>query len=228
MFEDDELVAVDKPAGIASQGGEGLRGQNLVDLARAHFNAPHIAVLHRIDRNVSGVVLIAKTTRMARAMSELVAAGSIERRYEAVVKGHATEPRLISHWLRKDTRDNHVQLLDAPSDADPTSAPRDHKHTLTRMEPVVQLSTLLGVCTIVNAWPITGRSHQIRAQLSAVGLPIVGDPKYGVLAIGVQRPLLHATSVRFDHPLTGKPLLIQAPVPWTRAELTQLKRKPKR
>lgn len=225
LWQDDALIAVDKPAGVASQGGDGLAGNNLVDLARAHFKADHVAVLHRIDRNVSGIVLLAKTSSAARAMSSLIARGQLERRYEAVTKGRLTEPVVLSHWLRKDARSNQVHLREAPLDPQGHDAPADHKHTVTRVEPVTELRALIGVCTIVNAWPITGRSHQIRAQLAASGLPIIGDPKYGVEANALRRPLLHATHVRFEHPTTRVPVELSAPPPWTPQSLIKLRRK---
>jgi len=225
VWQDADLLAVDKPAGIASQGGEGLAGKNLVDLARAQLNSTTVSVLHRIDRNVSGVVLLAKTTRTARSMSKLIALGKLERRYEAVVKGRITAPLVLSHWLRKDVRTNHVHLLEAPVDPAQEPAPKEHKHTVTRVEPIAELHALIGVCTLVNAWPITGRTHQIRAQLAAAGFPIIGDAKYGVEAKGLDRVLLHATQVRFDHPLTHAPIEITVLPPWTRASLTKLRRK---
>jgi RluA family pseudouridine synthase len=227
VWQDADLIAVNKPAGIASQGGEGLAGQNLVDLARAHLQSKTVAVLHRIDRNVSGIVLLAKTTRAARAMSKLIAKGLLERRYEAVVKGRVTAALTLSHWLRKDTRTNQVHLIDAPVDAGQEPAPADHKHTFTRVEPIAELRALIGVCTVINAWPITGRSHQIRAQLAAAGFPIIGDPKYGVEAKDLRRVLLHATHVRFVHPLTHAPIEIDTTPPWTRSSLTTLRRKTK-
>ncbi|MEI8257134.1 MAG: pseudouridine synthase, partial [Deltaproteobacteria bacterium] len=84
LFEDDHIVAVDKPAGVLSQGGEGGAAVNLVDLARAHFGRTEgIGVLHRLDRNVSGVVLLSKTPRAARALTMAFARGRVERIYRA-------------------------------------------------------------------------------------------------------------------------------------------------
>jgi 23S rRNA pseudouridine1911/1915/1917 synthase len=170
-------------------------------------------------------VLLAKTTAAARAMSSMIAAGQLERRYEAVVKGRLAAATTLSHWLRKDTRNNQVHLIDAPLDPTAQPCPSNHKHTVTRVEPVVEFRALIGTCTIVNAWPITGRSHQIRAQLAAAGLPILGDPKYGVEAVALRRPLLHATGVRFTHPITQVPIDLNTPVPWTRPSLIKLRRK---
>lgn len=225
LWQDDDLVAVDKPAGIASQGGDGLASQNLVDLARVHWNSNRIAVLHRIDRNVSGVVLLAKTTQAARSMSALIAAGALERRYVAVVKGKLTEARTFHHWLRKDARSNQVHAIDAPLTADEAPAPSGYKHSVTRAEPIAELPTLLGVCTTLQVWPITGRSHQIRVQLAASGFPIVGDPKYGVEAKGLSRPLLHAASVRFTHPITQDAIEVTAPTPWDDRAVAVLRRR---
>lgn len=225
VWQDAELLAVDKPAGIASQGGDGLADHNLVDLARAHLRVDQVAVLHRIDRNVSGIVLLAKTTRAAREMSQLIAEGRLERRYQAVVKGRLTQALTLSHWLRKDNQRNQVQLRDAPIDPKAEAAPPGFKHTVTRVAPITEVASLLGSCTAVHAWPITGRSHQIRAQLAAARHPIVGDPKYGVEAKGLQRPLLHAEHVRFVHPITQQPIEIAVPPPWTAELVLRLRRK---
>lgn len=225
LWQDEDLIAVDKPAGIASQGGDGLASQNLVDLARAHWNSNRIAVLHRIDRNVSGVVLLAKTTRAARGMSALIADGALERRYVAVVKGKLSAARTFHHWLRKDARSNQVHAIDAPPTADETATPDGYKHSVTRAEPIAELPTLLGVCTTLHVWPITGRSHQIRVQLAAAGFPIVGDPKYGVEAKGLSRPLLHAASVRFTHPITREVIDVMAPKPWDDRAIALLRRR---
>ncbi len=215
VFEDEWLVAVDKPAGVLSQGGEGGAGVNVVDLARAHLSPPQsggatrkkpsgIGVLHRIDRNVSGVVLIAKEHGIASAMTKLFAKGDVERVYRAIVRGSPREDAFaMTAWLKKNPRTNEVEASDVQRDPEFRAA-RTEARVLRRF----------GAYAELEVRPITGRSHQIRVHLAHAGLPIVGDPKYGVAAPGVNRPLLHAERVGFVHPRTRKRVTIEAPIPW--------------
>jgi len=204
VFEDAWLLAVDKPAGVLSQGGEGGEGINVVDLARAYLKKPSVGVLHRIDRNVSGVVLIAKDHGIASAMTKLFATGAVERVYRAIVKGSPKEDAFtIDAFLKKDERTNEVK-------ARSTEAPG-----FRSAKTEVRVLRRLGEKTELEVRPITGRSHQIRVHLAFVKLPIIGDPKYGVLDKGTNRPLLHAERVSFVHPRTRKRVTIEAPVPFS-------------
>ena len=191
---------------MLSQGGEGGAGVNVVDLARAHLAKPSgVGVLHRIDRNVSGVVLVAKEHGIASAMTKLFAKGEVERTYRAIVRGAPrAEAFTMDAWLKKDARTNEVRAKDDPGGDREYRAARTEARVLRR----------LGAYAELEVRPITGRSHQIRVHLAHAGLPIVGDPKYGVAARGVNRPLLHAERVSFVHPRTRKRVTIEAPVPW--------------
>jgi 23S rRNA-/tRNA-specific pseudouridylate synthase len=105
VWQEGALVAVSKQAGVASQGGDGLAGNNLVDLARAHFEREHVGVLHRLDRNVSGLVLLALDRPTAQVMSAQLRDQEIGRRYLAVVRGKPAQDTFeLDAWLAKDEK----------------------------------------------------------------------------------------------------------------------------
>jgi RluA family pseudouridine synthase len=223
VWEHEGLAAIDKPAGLLSQGGPGAAGANVVDLARARFGSHAVGVLHRLDRNVSGLVLVSLARDVADGMSRAFAQGEVERRYEAVVRGAGARggaddatPWVIDAALAKDPRTNQVRVV-APG----TPGSKDAR---TRVAVRERLQAPLGRLAILDCWPITGRSHQIRAHLAHAGMPLVGDPKYGVAARGVHRPLLHATALAFVHPRTRERVELRSAPPWTSSELRTLRR----
>ncbi len=223
VWEDEWLVAVDKPAGVLSQGGEGGAGRNLVDLARAHYGLPAMGVLHRIDRNVSGVVLLAKDPRAARGLSEMMGTDAIERVYVAVVLGSPEREAFdIDASLVKDARVNEVTAF-----ADPSAAPPGLRELLklarTSVAVTRRFRAPIGECAVLDVRPRTGRSHQIRAHLKFARLPILGDPKYGVAVDGLRRPLLHAGRVGFTHPMTQQAVECVASVPWADGTLVKMR-----
>lgn len=223
-WEDEGLLAIDKPAGVLSQGGGDRGAPNLVDLARAHLDARGIGVLHRIDRNVSGLVLIAKHARAASAMSRLFRDGAVQREYRAVVRGHPpAEAFTLEAWLAKDERTRQVHAATPAELARmPEATRQSFRPARTQAAVVRRFRAPLGSCAELSLRPITGRSHQLRAHLAHAGLPIVGDPKYGIRARGINRPLLHAARLAFTHPRTGERVSIEAPVPWSDALIHSL------
>lgn len=216
VWEDEWLVAVDKPAGVLSQGGEGGAGANVVDLARAHLGRASVGVLHRIDRNVSGVVLVAKEHGIASAMTKLFAKGQVERTYRAIVRGTPSSDSLVMDaWLAKDKVTNEVRARTEHELAKMSEGERAaYRPARTEARVLRRFEAKIGACAELEVKPITGRSHQIRAHLAKVGLRIVGDPKYGVAAPGINRPLLHAERVAFVHPRTHTHIVIEVPLPW--------------
>jgi RluA family pseudouridine synthase len=226
VWQDEGLIAIDKPAGVLSQGGEGGAGVNVVDLARAYLGRQDVGVLHRVDRNVSGVVLVAKDPGAARSMTMLFQKGQVERVYRAVVRGEPRGDTLrLEAWLAKDEATNEVRAASAEQLAGlADEVRRAFKPARTDVTVLSRRRTPLGPCAVLDVRPATGRSHQIRAHLGHAGLPIVGDPKYGVPAQGINRPLLHARLVAFTHPRTRVRVVIEAPVPWTDASIDGLAR----
>lgn len=211
------FLVVDKPAGVLSQPGP-ERGVDLVTLAKRALGIDRIGVLHRLDRNVSGLVMLADDPEVARVLSAGFAAGAIERSYVAVTRGQPTRDDFsIDRRLAKDERTNTVVVRDEEGDDDAKDA-RTEVHVRARF------SAPLGRLALLEVRPITGRSHQLRVHLASEGLPIVGDPKYGVAARGVRRPLLHAERLRFRHPRTGAPSELVAAAPFALEGLRALRR----
>lgn len=214
VFEDEHLAVVDKPAGLVVHPGSGHQTGTLVHGLLARF--PEIAVLgvgdrrerpgivHRLDRGTSGLLVVARTAAAQQRLTEMMARREVSRRYLALALGE----------LEADNG-----LIDAPigrSDQDPTrmtvSANGREARTSYRVlaryrEP--ELATYIE-CTLE-----TGRTHQIRVHLSAIGHAISGDPRYGGTrgAIVVDRPFLHAYRLAFSHPVTGAELAFESELP---------------
>lgn len=224
VYDGGALAVVDKPAGLLSQ-GDASGAPSLVDWARARWGG-RAAVLHRLDRNVSGLVLVAEAGSIADALSRAFGAGQVERSYRAVSCGvppelaEAGAELLIDAPLEKDARTNEVRVV----------APGRGQAARTRVVVLACERAPLGPLASLEVTLDTGRSHQIRVHLAHVGLPIVGDPKYGVAArvlapwgappgaraAPLRRPLLHASRLTFVHPATGERVVLAREPPWPR------------
>lgn len=213
LFEDNHCLALDKPAGLLTQ-GDATGEPSLVDWARDYLKKRYakpgnvyVGLVHRLDRPTSGVVLLARTSKSAARLSEQFREGTVEKVYWAVVEGLC--PADEGEWtdtLSKDEARNVVEVVAAGSAG--ARVARLAFRVLGR----------LGRTSTLELRPITGRSHQLRVQLAARGLPIVGDRKYGAktelrAADGGHRVALHARALTFTHPTRKEAISVVAPVP---------------
>ncbi len=206
LFENDDIIALDKPAGVLSQsdepGGISLNEKLIAfllgrkDVSPGSLTVFKPSVCNRLDRNTSGIVLCSKTLRGARNLSEELKERSAEKYYVCIVKGCFDINGTVENFLTKDKAANQVRITDRPLSS--SSVP-----IATGYECLEVLHTGVGDLSLVRAKLITGKSHQIRAQLSYLGHPIAGDPKYGdpflnremKRVYGTDRQLLHAKRV---------------------------------
>jgi 23S rRNA pseudouridine1911/1915/1917 synthase len=213
LYEDNHCLVVNKPAGLLAQGD--ITGEvSLLDLARDYLKDRYakpgnvfVGLVHRLDQPVSGVMVLARTSKAANRLSEQFRDGTIEKTYWAIVEGSPADD--AGEWtdsLRKDVIRNRVAVTDA--DEPGGKEARLAYRVLSRDRGTTSLELR----------PMTGRSHQLRVQLSARGLPIVGDRKYGAHTAlraldGRSRIALHARRLAFSHPTRREAISIDAPAP---------------
>ena len=203
-YEDDHLLVVDKPAGVVVHPSPGHATGTLVHGVLAHGAAggedERPGIVHRLDRDTSGLLVVARSDEAHERLKELVKSHGLDRRYVALVRGRPRSRRgRIEAPIGRDRRDPTRQSLR-------TDSPRD---AVTHFE----LLDLLGQHALLQVDLETGRTHQIRVHLAAIGLPVVGDPVYGAPDPALGRQFLHATRLAFDHPLTGNRVDVDSPLP---------------
>lgn len=203
LFEDDAVIAVDKPAGITAQPTPGRVGDSLLDVVSRHLGR-EAGLVHRLDRETSGVTIFGKTREATSALARQFRAGTAKKRYLAVATGPLPERGDITLPLSRDP--SRIGRWRASRTANGLSAS-------THFE---RLGGTDGF-TLVALFPATGRTHQLRAHLRALNAPIAGDALYeGAKMIdGIEAPrcLLHAQALTIGNPRRGRPLLLEAPVP---------------
>jgi len=208
IYEDDALVAVNKPAGVAVHGGSGVSFGVIEQMRNARPQAKFLELVHRLDRETSGVLLLAKKRSALTAMHEIMREGNSDKRYLALVLGQ---------W--KNIK-QHVKLPLHKFDT-----PKGEKRVMVRGDgqashTVFALQKNWPEFSLLEAQLKTGRTHQIRVHLAHLGFPIAGDDKYGdfarnkaLMKQGLKRMFLHAYSIAFAHPLTGEAMRLVAPMP---------------
>jgi 23S rRNA pseudouridine1911/1915/1917 synthase len=203
LFEDTHLVVLAKPAGLLSQ-GERTGDENLVDWLRGRFGRGYVGLVHRLDRNTSGLMVVAKRTKSANRLTEALRSGRLERAYLAWVHGRVAAPARWRHFLLKDEAANRSRAV--------------REGTPGAREAVLSARPVRGArfgdeeVTLVELALETGRSHQIRAQAAAEGHPLLGDRKYGARDT-FARVALHSHRLSFPHPMSGETMSFEEALP---------------
>ena len=219
LFEDEHLLVIDKPAGVAVHGGSGVSFGVIEQLRRARPQAKFLELVHRLDKETSGILLLAKKRSALTRLQDQFRERDTDKVYAALVAGvWPARLKVIDLPLLKGldaAGERHVRVVDA--------ANTDARRSISIVN-VVQAHT---GCTLLDVTIKTGRTHQIRVHLAHHGHPIVGDPKYGDFALNKAvartqhfgRMFLHARRLAFDHPGDGRRITLDCPLP---AECTAL------
>lgn len=220
LYEDDGLLAINKPAGIAVHGGSGLAWGAIEALRAQRPQARFLELAHRLDRETSGVLLIAKRRAALMGLHEMFRTQKGDKRYLALVTGEWQQAK--PNAILKITEPLYKYLTAEGERRVRVARGRDLTHPETRpAETHFRLKKQYPGYALVEARLKTGRTHQIRVHLANLGHPIVGDDKYGDFALNkslsasgaLDRMFLHAASLRCKHPVSGEPLVIEAPLP---------------
>jgi 23S rRNA pseudouridine1911/1915/1917 synthase len=209
LFEDNHFIAVNKKAGQIVQGdktGDVPLSELVAGYLKIKYEKPgdaFIGVIHRIDRPVSGVVLFAKTSKGLSKMNELFRARQVKKTYWALVEGKVgNNDGVLIHYLTKNEEKNRSKALLEPKDG------------YLKCELKYKTIKILDNYRLLEVEPLTGRHHQIRVQLSAMGWPIKGDVKYGAKRGNTDRSIcLHARCLKFEHPVKKELIIIEANAP---------------
>ena len=211
VFEDEHLLVVDKPAGMAAHGGSGISFGAIETIRAARPNQPFLELAHRLDRDTSGLLLLGKSRRALLQLHAALRQGQVEKHYLALVTGR---------WLNDR---QHVRLALTRGGAGSAGKVRVDPEAGSASHTVFELRERFERFALLDAELRTGRTHQIRVHLTHLGFPIVGDDKYGDFELNrrvargefggrLTRMFLHASRVRLQHPFSGEPMAFASPL----------------
>ena len=213
LMEDEHLLAIVKPAGVAVHGGSGVSFGVIEQLRRSRPDARFLELVHRLDKETSGILLLAKKRSALTALQDQFRERNTGKTYAALVFGEwPARLKVIDLPLHKTldaAGERHVKVVGAEHE--------DGRRSIT----LVKIAQALPGLTLLDVTIKTGRTHQIRVHLASSGHPIVGDPKYGDFARNklfarerrFERMFLHARDLSFDHPASGERMALHAPLP---------------
>ncbi|WP_338884892.1 23S rRNA pseudouridine(955/2504/2580) synthase RluC [Aeromonas hydrophila] len=207
LFEDDAMIVLNKPSGMAVHGGSGLSFGVIEGLRALRPEARFLELVHRLDRDTSGVLLVAKKRSALRSLHEQLRVKTMRKQYLALVRGQwQPHVKVVNVPLRKNDLQSGERVVRVSSDGKPSE---------TRFRIARQFAD----ATLVECSPITGRTHQIRVHTQHAGHPIACDDKYGEAAFddkmrsqGLKRLFLHAWKLSFIHPADGREMQVEAPL----------------
>ena len=207
IYEDAALLVIDKPAGVAVHGGSGVSYGVIESLRAARPQAKLLELAHRLDRDTSGLLIVAKKRSALVELHRLLREGAVEKVYVAVVKGVLKKPLEIREPLHKYVSATGERRV---------SVGAGGRQAVTRVKPLKAGDHY----SVLEVRLLTGRTHQIRVHLAHAGHPVLGDDKYGdfplnraVAKLGVRRLLLHARRLGFAHPVTGEGISLESKLP---------------
>lgn len=209
VFEDDALLVINKPAGVAVHGGSGVSFGVIERLRAARPQARFLELVHRLDRETSGLLVLAKKRAALVGLHAALREGRVTKRYWTLVRGV---------WTRPPASEVVLPLRKYVTAAGERRVSVERGGLASRSQ--FRLVERCGGFSLLEATLDTGRTHQIRVQLAHLGFPIAGDDKYGDFELnrrlakrGLRRMFLHAAELAFDHPLTGARIALKAPLP---------------
>lgn len=209
VFEDEALLVLNKPAGLAVHGGSGVSFGVIEQLRRQRPEARFLELAHRLDRETSGLLIVAKKRSALTALHEMLReGGGVQKTYLALVAGRWMNPlQHVKAALHKYLTPEGERRVRVDREGKPAHS-------------IVRLQARWNAFSLVEVELRTGRTHQIRVHLSHLGFPLAGDDKYGDFALnkrlehgGLKRMFLHAARLRLKHPLSGETLALEAPLP---------------
>ena len=216
VFEDDALLVIDKPAGFAVHGGSGVSRGVIEQLRLERPKAKFLELVHRLDRETSGVLMLAKKRTALVALHEMIRNNQTDKRYLMLVAGEWPEKKKrVTLDLQKYTLPNGERRVNVVTDKS-----KDKYDEAQHSETIFFLKQSFVGYSLLEAQLVTGRTHQLRVQLAHLGFPILGDDKYGDFAFnkilakqGLKRMFLHSAETKLKHPLSGEKLQLLAPLP---------------
>jgi len=216
IFEDEAMLVIDKPAGFAVHGGSGLSRGVIEQLRLERPKAKFLELVHRLDRETSGVLMLAKKRVALVALHDMIRNNLTDKRYLILVAGEwLDKKKRVTLDLQKYVLPNGERRVNVVTDKS-----KDKYNEAQVSETIFYLKQNFAGFSLLEAQLITGRTHQLRVQLAHLGFPIAGDDKYGDFAFnkslvkkGLKRMFLHSAETKLRHPVTGNPLKLVAPLP---------------